>query len=142
MTAPLRVLLLEDRDSDAVLATRELERAGLACETRRVQTEDEFRRELGAFAPDIVLADYSIPGFGGMAALEILQRTAPLTPLIVVTGSLDEETAAECIKAGAADYVLKTHLARLGPAVRGALAMRRSREDKTAAEAALRASEL
>src|SRR6266540_4326198 len=141
MTAPLRVLLLEDRDSDAALATRELKRAELECETRCVKTEDEFRRELGAFAPDIVLADYSIPGFGGIAALEILQSTAPLTPLIVVTGSLDEETAAECIKAGAADYVLKTHLARLGPAVRGALAMRRSREDKTAADGALRASE-
>src|SRR6266545_3786446 len=141
MTAPLRVLLLEDRDSDAALATRELKRGELECETRCVKTEDEFRRELGAFAPDIVLADYSIPGFGGIAALEILQSTAPLTPLIVVTGSLDEETAAECIKAGAADYVLKTHLARLGPAVRGALAMRRSREDKTAAEGALRASE-
>src|SRR6266508_144370 len=141
MTAPLRVLLLEDRDSDAALATRELKRGELECETRCVKTEDEFRRELGAFAPDIVLADYSIPGFGGIAALEILQSTAPLTPLIVVTGSLDEETAAECIKAGAADYVLKTHLARLGPAVRGALAMSRSREEKTAAEAALRSSE-
>src|SRR6266540_131133 len=141
MTAPLRVLLLEDRDSDAALAARELKRAELDCETRLVQTEDAFRRELRAFAPAIVLADYSIPGFGGMAALEILQQESPHTPLIVVTGSLDEETAAECIKAGATDYVLKTHLARLGPAVRGALAMRRSREDKTAADGALRASE-
>jgi PAS domain S-box-containing protein len=141
MTAPLRVLLLEDRDSDAALAARELKRAELECETRLVQTEEAFRRELRAFTPDIVLADYSIPGFGGMAALEILQRESPLTPLIIVTGTLDEETAAECIKAGAADYVLKTHLARLGPAVRGALAMGRSREEKTAAEAALRASE-
>ncbi|HEV8304399.1 MAG TPA: response regulator [Gemmatimonadales bacterium] len=141
MTAPLRVLLLEDRDSDAALAARELKRAELECETRLVQTEEAFRRELRAFTPDIVLADYSIPGFGGMAALEILQQESPLTPLIIVTGTLDEETAAECIKAGAADYVLKTHLARLGPAVRGALAMGRSREEKTAAEAALRASE-
>ena len=141
MTAPLRVLLVEDQDSDAVLVTRELKRAELLCETRQVQTEAAFRRELSAFAPDIVLADYSIPGFGGMPALEILQAAAPLVPLIIVTGSLDEETAAECIKAGAADYVLKTHLARLGPAVRGALAFRRSRQEKTAAEAALRSSE-
>ncbi len=141
MTAPLRVLLLEDRDSDAALAARELKRAELDCETRLVQTEDAFRRELRGFAPDVVLADYSVPGFGGMPALEILQQESRLTPLIIVTGSLDEETAAECIKAGAADYVLKTHLARLGPAVRGALAMSRSREEKTVAEAALRASE-
>jgi two-component system cell cycle sensor histidine kinase/response regulator CckA len=141
MTAPLRVLLVEDRDSDAALAARELQRADLQCETRRVQTEDAFRHELGAFTPDVVLADYTVPGFGGMAALEILQATAPLVPLIIVTGSLDEETAAECIKAGAADYVLKTHLARLGPAVRGALAFRRTRQEKTAAESALRASE-
>jgi hypothetical protein len=141
VTASLRVLLVEDRDSDAELAVRELKRADLDCETRRVDTEDAFRLELGGFAPDIVLADYSVPGFGGMPALAILQRSAPLIPLIIVTGSLDEETAAECIKAGAADYVLKTHLARLGPAVRGALALRRSRAEKVAAETALRTSE-
>ncbi|HEV8266253.1 MAG TPA: response regulator [Gemmatimonadales bacterium] len=141
MTAPLRVLLVEDRDSDAEIVERELNRAELDCQTRRVQADEEFRHELVAFAPDIVLADYSIPGFGGMAALEILQRVAPLVPLLIVTGSLDEETAAECIKAGAADYVLKTHLARLGPAVRGALALRRSRAEKAEAEAALRTRE-
>jgi hypothetical protein len=141
MTTPLRVLLVEDEDGDAALAARELQRAELVCKTRQVETEEAFRRELSAFTPDIVLADYTVPGFGGMAALDILQATAPLVPLIIVTGSLDEETAAQCIKAGAADYVLKTHLARLGPAVRGALAFRRSRQEKTAAEAALRASE-
>jgi len=102
---------------------RELQRAEIACRTRRVDTEADFRRELRDFAPDLVLADYSIPGFGGMAALEILRHEAPLVPLIVVTGSIDEETAAACIKAGAADYVLKTHLVRLAPAVRSALEM-------------------
>jgi hypothetical protein len=138
---PLRVLLVEDRDTDAELAVRELKRAELACDTRRVQTAEAFRRELRAFSPDIVLADYTVPGFGGMAALELLRREAPQIPLVVVTGSLDEETAAACIKAGAADYVLKTHLVRLGPAVRAALALSRSRAEKTQAEAALRASE-
>ncbi|HEX9610644.1 MAG TPA: response regulator [Gemmatimonadales bacterium] len=138
---PLRVLLVEDRDADAELAVRELKRAELACETRRVQTAEAFRHELRAFSPDIVLADYTVPGFGGMAALEILRRDAPHIPLVVVTGSLDEETAAECIKAGAADYVLKTHLVRLGPAVRGALALSNSRAEKAQAEAALRTSE-
>ena len=120
---------------------RELQRAEIACRTRRVDTEADFRRELRDFAPDLVLADYSIPGFGGMAALEILRHEAPLVPLIVVTGSIDEETAAACIKAGAADYVLKTHLVRLAPAVRSALEMRQSRAERATAEAALRANE-
>ncbi len=89
----------------------------------------------------MVLADYTIPGFGGMMALEILRQTIPAVPLLIVTGSLDEETAAECIKAGAADYVLKTNLIRLGPAVRAALAFAKSQADKQAAESALRISE-
>ena len=139
--ASLHVLLVEDRAVDAELVQRELRRAGIACRTRRVDTDDAFRSELRDFAPDLVLADYSIPGFGGMEALEILQREAPLVPLIVVTGSIDEETAAECIKAGAADYVLKTRLVRLGPAVRSALEVRSSRAERAAAEAALRRNE-
>ncbi len=120
---------------------RELQRAEIVCRTRRVDTDDAFRRELRDFAPDIVLADYSIPGFGGMEALEILQRESPLVPLVIVTGSIDEETAAACIKAGAADYVLKTRLVRLGPAVRNALDVRKSRAERAAAEAALRTNE-
>jgi len=141
VTASLHVLLVEDRDIDAELVQRELLRAEIDCRARRVDTDEAFRRELRDFAPDIVLADYSIPGFGGMEALEILQGEAPLIPLIVVTGSIDEETAAACIKAGAADYVLKTHLVRLGPAVRSALEMRNHRAERAAAEAALRANE-
>src|ERR1044071_6055942 len=137
----LRVLVVEDRAEDAELSVRELQRAELDCEARRVDTAEAFRRALAEFAPDIVLADYTVPGFGGMAALEIVRTAAPALPLIVVTGSLDEETAAECIKAGAADYVLKTNLIRLAPAVSGALAFAQSQADKHAAESALRTSE-
>jgi two-component system cell cycle sensor histidine kinase/response regulator CckA len=137
----LRVLVVEDRAEDAELVIRELRRAELRCETTRVDAEDAFRRALRDFRPDIVLADYTVPGFGGMAALEVLRSIAPHIPLIIVTGSLDEETAAECIKAGAADYVLKTNLLRLGPAISGALAFAQSQSDKQAAEAALRISE-
>ena len=137
----LRVLVVEDRTEDAELAIRELRRAALNCETQRVDKADAFRRVLGEFRPDIVLADYTVPGFGGMAALEILKAEAPAIPLIIVTGSLDEETAAECIKAGAADYVLKTNLIRLGPAIGGALAYAQSQADKQVAESALRMSE-
>ena len=137
----LRVLVVEDRAEDAELTVRELRRAELECETLRVETAHAFRRALADFRPDIVLADYTVPGFGGMAALEILKTAAPDTPLIIVTGSLDEETAAECIKAGAADYVLKTNLLRLDPAISGALAFAQSQADKHAAESALRISE-
>jgi len=137
----LRVLVVEDRTEDAELAIRELRRADLNCETRRVDKANAFRRALGEFRPDIVLADYTVPGFGGMAALEILKAEAPAIPLIIVTGSMDEETAAECIKSGAADYVLKTNLIRLGPAISGALAYAQSQADKQVAESALRISE-
>ena len=138
---PLRVLMVEDRAEDAELAIRELRRAELDCQTERVDQADAFRRALFEFRPDIVLADYTVPGFGGMAALEILKTDAPTIPLIVVTGSLDEETAAECIKAGAADYVLKTNLLRLEPAISGAMAFSQSQADKLLAESALRISE-
>ncbi len=140
-TESLRVLVVEDRAEDAELAIRELRRAEVTCETERVDSAASFRRALPSFKPDVVLADYTVPGFGGMAALEILQTEAPGIPLIIVTGSLDEETAAECIKSGAADYVLKTNLIRLPSAVRGALAFAQSQADTQAAESALRISE-
>ena len=137
----LRVLLVEDRPEDAELAVRELGRAELECETQRVDTAPAFRRALTDFTPDIVLADYTVPGFGGMAALEILQHEHPAIPLIIVTGSLDEETAVECIKAGAADYVLKTNLVRLPSAVRSALALAASKARARSLEAQLAQSQ-
>jgi two-component system, cell cycle sensor histidine kinase and response regulator CckA len=137
----LHVLLVEDRTEDAELVARELKRAELSCDILRVDTAKAFRRALVEFSPEIVLADYTVPGFGGMAALEILKKEAPAIPFIVVTGSLDEETAAECIKAGAADYVLKTNLVRLGPAVRSALALAGSQARARSLEAQLALSQ-
>jgi signal transduction histidine kinase len=137
----LRVLLVEDRAEDAELVTRELARAGLHCETWRVDDAAGFRRQLQEFSPHLVLADYTIPGFGGMVALEILRTQSSNIPLIIVTGSLDEETAAECIKAGAADYVLKTNLLRLAPAVRAALALAHSQARSRSLEAQLNLSQ-
>src|SRR5207247_9313335 len=99
-----RVLVVEDRAEDAELSVRELQRAELDCETRRVDTAEAFRRALTDFAPDVVLADYTVPGFGGMAALEIVRATAPALPLIIVTGGLGEEDAAGCIQAAADAY--------------------------------------
>ena len=137
----LRILIVEDVPSDAALVERELRHGGLESTTHCVETEPDFVAALADFKPDIVLSDYNLPTFNGMDALRLVQQRSPTTPLIIVTGSLSEETAAECIKAGAADYVLKERLARLPVAVRGALERSRLKQDKRRAEEALRHSE-
>ncbi len=116
----LRILVLEDVPSDAELVIRELRRAGITADWTRVETEESFRAELVRLDPEIVLADYSLPGWNGLAALAVVRRERPELPFIVVTGAIDEETAADCIKAGADDYVLKERLSRLPHAVRSA----------------------
>jgi two-component system cell cycle sensor histidine kinase/response regulator CckA len=141
MPGPVRILLVEDVAEDATLIERELHRAGIAGVAMRVDSERAFRQALATFAPDIVLSDHSLPSFSASDALRIALLEAPETPVIVVTGSLDEETAAEYIKAGAADYIVKHHLERLGPAVVHALDLRRARADQARAEEARRQGE-
>src|SRR6267143_7173843 len=136
--APARIVIVEDVANDAELMTRELRRSGLAFTHRHVQTEAALRHELRSFVPDIVLSDHSLPQFNASAALRVVREEAPTTPVIIVTGSLDEETAAEYIKAGAADYIVKHRLQRLGPAVRRALELRRAHDDAARADAARR----
>jgi PAS domain S-box-containing protein len=137
----VRVLMVEDVADDAALVERELRRAGISGATRRVDSERAYREALQSFAPDIILTDHSLPTFGAADALRIALLEAPDTPVIVVTGSLDEETAAEYIKAGAADYVVKHHLERVGPAVVRALDLRRARTEQARAEEARRQGE-
>jgi two-component system, cell cycle sensor histidine kinase and response regulator CckA len=138
---PLRVLIIEDVPMDAELVEYELGRARIPFEARRVDTRERFRAELDAFGPDVILSDYTLPRFDGMAALELARSHAPATPFLIVTGSINEETAVGAMKAGAADYLLKSNLARIGPAIEGALARIRARTEKARAEAALRRSE-
>ena len=137
-SAPLRILLLEDVPSDAELEVRELRRSGMSLEFRRVETEAGFREALASFDPDVVLADCSLPGWNGMAALSVVRKERPDLPFLVVTGSIDEETAADCIKAGADDYVLKERLSRLPHAVRSARDAWTTRVARRAAERELR----
>src|SRR5438876_261619 len=137
----VRVLMVEDVADDAALIERELRRAGITGAARRVDSERAYREALQTFAPDIILTDHSLPTFGAADALRIALLAAPDTPVIVVTGSLDEETAAEYIKAGAADYVVKHHLERVGPAVLRALDLRRARTEQARAEEARRQGE-
>ena len=133
--------MVEDVADDAALVERELRRAGIMGATRRVDSERAYREALRTFAPDIILTDHSLPTFSAADALRIGLLEAPDTPVIVVTGSLDEETAAEYIKAGAADYVVKHHLERVGPAVVRALDLRRARTEQARAEEARRQGE-
>ena len=137
----LRILLIEDVDADAALMLHELQRAGLAFTSRRVSDEPSLREALGSFDPDLVLSDHALPSFSGEAALRIVHAERPNTPVIIVTGSLDEETAAEYIKSGAAEYVVKHRLFRLPTAVQRALALRQALQNAANAEAALLRSE-
>ena len=118
----LRVLLVEDSEADAELTLRRLNAAGFKCIARCVAGESDMRRELKAALPDIILSDFSIPGFDGMTALSIARVEASGVPFIFLSGTIGEERAIEALKCGAIDYVLKDNPARLIPAVNRALA--------------------
>ena len=130
MDKPIRILILEDVSTDAELMVHELEKSGLKFITKLIDTEKALRVELDAFAPNLILSDYSMPQFTGLDALQIVLEECPETPFIIVTGSLTEETAVECIKAGAWDYVIKEHLTRLVPSVKEVLELKRAREER------------
>jgi len=136
--AALRVLLLEDVDTDAELAKRELRREELDFTARRAADRDGFVEALRAFDPDIILADYSLPSFDGLTALQLAQEHCPDVPVVFVSGAIGEERAIETLRQGATDYVLKDRLSRLGPAVRRALREAEERRARERAEAALR----
>ena len=119
----LRILLLEDSPTDAELNERVLHKAGIEFDSLRVDTRDAFIRALEEFRPDLILSDYKLPDFDGMAALQIVRRDHPTVPVIMVTGVLSDIEAVELIHAGARDYVLKDRLARLPSAVQRALSV-------------------
>ncbi len=114
---PLRILLLEDSPTDAELAERELRRAGLHPVLLRVETHSDFVRELHAFNPDVIVADYNLPGFDGLEALSIVRAELPEMPFIIFSGSLGDERAVAVLKEGANDYVLKDRMHRLPSAI-------------------------
>jgi DNA-binding NarL/FixJ family response regulator len=127
----LRVLFLEDDPADAELVTESLTRSGLSVVTERVDSRDAFARALREFAPDVVLSDHALGQFDARAALGLLQAIRPTAALIVVAGALDEQSAASFVRAGAEDFVLKSNLGRLAPAIESALSVRRRLEKLT-----------
>ena len=136
----LKLLIMEDNSDDAELAIKQLEREGFEVEHSIVDTENSFREALDT-DPDLILADYSLPGFNCIDALLIHQDVSPEIPLILFSGTIGEEKAVECIKLGAVDYVLKDNLARLGPAVKRALDEAVLHREKMNTEMKLRESE-
>ena len=118
----VRILILEDEAWDAQLAQRLLTDAGLAFAAVVVETRASFVEQVAAIRPDLILADYHLPGFSGAEALKIAQERYPDIPVIIWSGVLGDEAAVELIKQGATDYVLKDRPARLPSAVIRALA--------------------
>lgn len=137
MPTALRVLILEDRETDAELMVEELKRSGFDPNWSRVETEADYLAQLRQ-GPDVILADHTQPQFGAPQALELLKEHRLDIPLIVVTGSISGGAAVDRLKRDAADYILKDRMARLGAAVRHVLQEKKLREEKRLADAALK----
>ncbi|HEY2122150.1 MAG TPA: GAF domain-containing protein, partial [Chthoniobacterales bacterium] len=137
MNSPLRVLHLEDDVRDAELVRATLEGEKIASELTRVETEQDFIAALKDGSFDLILADYTLPSFDGLSALKIALQQLPDVPFIFVSGTLGEDVATEALKTGATDYILKTRLTRLGPAVTRALGEAREKAERKRAEALL-----
>ena len=133
MPIPLRVLLLEDRATDAELVIESLREHDYEPDWVRVDTEADFRAQLDE-PWELILADYSLPQFSGPAALQIVHDLQLDIPVIIVSGTVGEETAVAALKLGAADYLLKDRLARLGAAVAHTLEQHRLRDEKRRSE--------
>src|ERR1700690_2137832 len=141
MSEPIRVLIVEDLPTDAELTERDVSKVLVSCEFRRVETREGYLAALDEFCPALIVSDYRLPFFDGMTALKLAVERCPQVPFIVLTGSMNEDTAVECMKAGAWDYVIKEHVKRLGPVVQSVLERQRVRMERKQAEEKLRRGE-
>ena len=135
---PIRIIVVEDVPTEAEIAIRQLKAGGFTCDWKRVDTEAGLRQALRESKPDIILSDFTLPGFDGLSALETAIEVAPDIPFIFLSGTMGEERAIDALQRGACDYVLKTNLPRLAPAVRRALGEASSRRARRALEQQLR----
>src|SRR6266478_2664011 len=134
MADTLRVLIVEDSEDDAFLIMRELRRGEFEPQFERVETAEAMGAALARQPWDLIISDYSIPSFGGRAALALYQKTGLDIPFITMSGVIGEETAVEMMKAGAHDYVMKGNLARLVPAVKRELQAAQERLERKQAD--------
>jgi two-component system sensor histidine kinase UhpB len=141
MKKELDILIIEDVAADADAVEDELRNSGISFRSRRIQNRDGFLRELREDRPDIVLSDFTLPGFDALEALHILRKLQVDVPFILVTGTRSEEVAVECIREGADDYILKASLKRLPTSITNALQKKAIEHARLRAEAALRRSE-
>src|SRR5215475_8948336 len=137
----LRILFLEDEPKDAELVQANLEAEGIVCDVTRADTQTDFLKFLHQGEFELILADYTLPLFDGIAALRIAQEICPEVPFIFVSGTMGEELAIEALKQGATDYVFKTRLSRIAPSVRRALREAEDRSQRKRAEEALQRNE-
>ena len=135
MGRPLRVLIVEDSEDDALLLARELGSRGYEPIVERVETADDMRAALNRRSWDIVVSDYSMPSFSGPAALSVLKESHLDIPFIIVSGTIGEETAVEAMRAGAHDFMIKGKLARLLPAIERGIREAESRREGIAERA-------
>jgi DNA-binding NtrC family response regulator len=141
VNSPLRILHLEDDPKDAGLVQAMLESDGFASHLTRVENKVDFCACLEQGGFDLILADHTLPSFDGLSALKIAVEKRPEVPFIFVSGTLDEEIAIEALKIGATDYVFKTRLSRIVPALRRALREGQQRAERKRAQEALQRSE-
>jgi PAS domain S-box-containing protein len=135
------ILHLEDSPNDAELIARVLRREWPQCEIRHVTSAEEYRAALNAGCFDVILSDYSMPGYDGLLALGDARRNAPQTPFLFLSGMIGEERAVEALKRGATDYIIKDRPARLVPAIRQALAFVSEATRRRESEEALRSND-
>ncbi|HEX7862230.1 MAG TPA: ATP-binding protein [Verrucomicrobiae bacterium] len=138
MSSGLRILHLEDNPADAELVRHTLKKAGMLAEIHLARSSADLEQFLQASEFDLVLCDFKVPGFNDFAAVERIRQLAPAIPLILLSGTIGEEQAVECLKRGATDYILKGRLQRLAPAIKRALVEADLQRDRTQALESLR----
>ena len=141
ITAPVQLLIVEHSIEDVELILLELQKAGVQIHHITVEDKEQFRTALSKQTFDAVLSDYRLPTWTGMDVLRELRAIDKNTPFLLVTGTLGEEAAVECIKQGVSDFVLKDHMSRLSRVLQRAIAERKMREENARNLAALALSE-
>lgn len=141
MKTPIRILHLEDSPRDAAMIRDRLEADGLVCEITWVDTQKRFEAALAGEAFDLILCDYSLPGYHGLSALKLARERQPNAQVIMVSGSLSPEDAVACLKHGATDYLFKQRLERLAPALIRAIEEAEEHRERKRAEEMLREAE-